>query len=103
MNVINRLICFKFYKCSNIRNKNDIQLTEEAKWFETKGSGFFVYYYEGHDVSEYKLPSPYVTIYVCSKSNCLRGTALAIHWQGKTPYTWVCSSQDGWGEWVKLY
>lgn len=66
--------------------------------------GFGMFYYEGHDTSEYNIPYPYCMVLVCKQSTA-RGVAIAIQWNTDSSIsrtTWINTLWDNWKGWVRI-
>lgn len=83
---------------------NDIcPIKRDERWDNV--SGFHIRAYEGADTTEYKLPTPYVVVYVMAEKPG-RGIAIAVDWRedGKKQM-WINHLHDDtnnfqWGEWL---
>lgn len=63
-------------------------------------SGLSMYHYEGHNTTEYNIPSPFVEVLVINYGN--RGIAFAVDWREDQPHTlWVNARHGNWGSWIE--
>lgn len=94
----------------NISAKGNISgnfTIRQGNWWTHPIGGFGCYYYEGADITKYKLPYPHVFVIVGRQSIC-RGFAIAIQWSSATSIGgWINNLHDDsgkntWGSWIRF-